>query len=101
MNATFSQFIHEIEAAPKFAKAAAADPTWSARLEGLRTAFSGLERLADSDTRAVALLDRATAIIKSDGRLKLRFIHVLNVLAETSRIFDPAGGVPDLPVPSA
>jgi hypothetical protein len=69
-------------------------------MEGLRTAFSGLERLADVDTRAVALLDKATVIIKSDGRLKLRFVRVLNVLAETSRIFDPAGGAPDLPIPS-
>jgi hypothetical protein len=100
MNATFDQFLHEIEASPKFVKAAAADAAWAERLECLRTSFCGLEQLADVDTRAVALLDKATVIIKSESRLKLRFVRVFNVLAETSRIFDPAGGAPDLPIPS-
>ena len=98
MNAAFDHFIGEIEALPNYKRAVAADPTFVECIEGLRTAFAGLERLADTDTRALELFDRATAIVKSGGPWKPRFVRVYNVQAETSRIFDTAGGPADLPI---
>jgi hypothetical protein len=101
MNVAFDHFIGEIEALPNYKRAVAADPTFVECLEALRTAFAGLERLADTNTKALELLDRATAIVKSGGPWKPRFVRVYNVLAETSRIFDPAGGTPDLALPAS
>jgi hypothetical protein len=82
-------FIAEIKAAPKFAAAAASNPTWIETVEGLKVALRGLSLLADDDVRALDMYDRATAIISSDAAVGQRVLAVHDILVEASWAFDP------------